>query len=133
MIYSYIPGSETGHYSRPPGGVVLAAPPVPPAPLVTARPPYGPDEIAGGTGQALFIGRKARAAGFDVEPVYYRGGDGTHYCALRLRRGRGRAVATWKREAAGKSWATDAVYAWADGEPDSLRKINVTTLSEMIG
>jgi hypothetical protein len=95
--------------------VLRAAPP----PLVPARAPRSAVEYAGHQGkQAVGLGRKARAAGWYVEPVYWRAADGSEGCAARLmhRDGTRRAVATWKRPAdrAGTKagWAVDLAYYW---------------------
>jgi hypothetical protein len=86
-------------------------------PQVPARPPQGPGELASYQGkQAVGLGRRGVAAGWQVEAFYARAGDGHEICGLRLKYGVYRAVATWTRKAGniGKlsGWATDVAYAW---------------------
>jgi len=96
------------------------APYEPPArlpPQVPARAPSGPEELASYQGrQAIGLGRRAVAAGWRVQALYARAGDGTELCCIKLRKGNYRAVATWTRKAGnvGKSsgWSADLAYAW---------------------
>lgn len=113
-------------------------PPVVEPPMVPARSPMGPGEIAGGGGkkQATKLGRQAIDAGWLVEAVYWRAADGTEGCALRLAGpGQMRAVATWARDG-GKAgtlagWSADIAYAWRPGEMPA--KINHTALADLLG
>lgn len=90
----------------------------PPPPLIAARPPTGPAEYAMSNRgmSAVKLGRKAREAGWHVEPWYWMAHDGAEGCALRLAKGPLRAVALWKRKAAdvggASGWQTDTVYGW---------------------
>lgn len=93
-------------------------PPAPPLrPTVPARAPRGPEEIAGYQGrQAVGLGRKAVAAGWAVNALYWRASDGTEGCGVWLSRAALRAVAIWNRpsEKAGtrSGWATAVAYGW---------------------
>jgi hypothetical protein len=87
----------------------------PPPPIIPARPPAGPGEIAGyGGKQALGMGRKAAADGWAVAARYWMTHDRSEGCALMLRRGNLYAVATWTRKpgkAGTKSgWSADVAY-----------------------
>jgi hypothetical protein len=89
-------------------------------PQVTARPPYGPGEIAGYQGkQAVGLGRRAAAAGWTVSAHYWRAADGVEGCAVRMARDDLRAVATWKRPrgkiGAKSGWGADVAYGWRLG------------------
>lgn len=86
-------------------------------PRVAARPPLSPGEFAGyGGRQAVGLGRKAIGRGWDLSPWYWMAADGSEGCAIRLARGRLRAVVTWKR-ASGRAgeksgWSADVAYGW---------------------
>lgn len=109
----------------------------PPPPLVPARPPCGPHEFAGYQGrQAVGLGRKAVAAGWEVEARYWRAADRSEGCAVRLRKGPLRAVATWKRKADNRNpksgWATDDAYAWRIDVQRFPTKLSHTDLEGLI-
>lgn len=91
------------------GDVLFPAPdevevePVIGPPLVPARPCRIVDEVAR---QALRLGAKAAAAGWDVSPHYAVTHDGVELSALWMRHGDGRrALALWARPS-GAAWAT---------------------------
>lgn len=96
-------------------------PVVVPPPIVPARPPTGPGELAGYQGrQAVGLGRKAVAAGWLVEPWYWRAYDGTEGCAVKMLLGDLYAVATWERrpgQLGSKSgWSADLAYGVRRGD-----------------
>jgi hypothetical protein len=107
-------------------------------PLVSARAPTGPGEIAGAGGmkQATKLGRRAQACGWALEAVYWRAADETEGCALRLVKLPMRAVATWKRVAgrAGEKtgWAADLAYAWREDVARTPTKLTHTQLEGLI-
>ena len=113
-------------------------PDVAPPPLVPARAPRAPHEFAGGDGkkQATKLGRGAVALGWSAEPWYWKDGFGNEGCAVRLRRGPLRAVATWKRKAehAGEltGWAADVAYAWRTDVDRFPMKLTHTQLEGLI-
>lgn len=98
-----------------------SAPVGPPRPpQVAARQPYGPAEVAGYQGrQAIGLGKLAASRGWRVRADYWRAGDGTESCAVRLRRADLRAVATWTRPpgkiGARSGWGADVAYGWRLG------------------
>lgn len=112
----------------------------PPPPLIPARPPQSPREYATSNRglSAVKLGRAAQDAGWDVEPWYWKAADGAEGCALRLRKGELRAVATWKRSAANAiaagttGWSTDEAYAWRIDVPRCPTKMNITDLEKLI-
>lgn len=110
-------------------------PVVVPPPLIRARAPQGPEEIAGYQGrQAIGLGRKAAAAGWATEARYWRVHDGSEGCAVRLQKGDLYAVATWKRKA-GKGgtksgWEADIAYGVRRG--DAPVKLTHTQLEGVI-
>lgn len=104
-----------------------------PPPLIPARPPQSPLELAGYQGkQAIGLGRRAVAAGWQVGAAYWKAHDGTEGCAVTLAYpAQGlRAVATWKRPAAKagtmSGWGADVAYAWRQGEMPA--QCNITDL-----
>lgn len=106
-------------------------PVVVPPPQVPARPVATAAELAGyGGRQALGMGRKAVAAGWAVMAFYARRHDGEEMCAVKMRRGPLRAVATWTRKPGniGKSsgWSVDVAYGWINGSMP--QKVNHTDL-----
>jgi hypothetical protein len=125
-----------------PGGVpsepVAAVDVIAPAPpRVPARAPAGPTEIAGyGGKQAVGLGRRAAAAGWNVEARYWVAGDGTEGCAVRLACGELRAVATWQRKApyagTGSGWGADVAYAWRVDVDAVPTKLNHTELERIM-
>ena len=110
--------------------------PVVPPPRVLARPPLNLGEYAHYRGQAVGLGCKAMAAGWDVSPWYWMAHDGTEGCAVRLAKGPMRAVATWKRPAgmlgSSKGWAVDVAYAWRVDVDRVPMKVTYTRLGELI-
>lgn len=108
-------------------------PEVTPPPLVPARAPQGPQEVAGGQGkQAVGLGRRATALGWLAEAAYWRAHDGTEGCAVRLAKGPLRAVATWQRKAGAKGWTTDIAYAWRTDADAVPTKLTLTQLEGII-
>ncbi len=100
---------------------------------VPAREPHHLGEIAGYQGkQAVGLGRRAVALGWEASPWYWRAGTGAEGCAVRLRTGVMRAVATWGRargNIGGKSgWAADVAYAWRTDVGRMPVKLTVTEL-----
>jgi hypothetical protein len=93
----------------------VTEPEVVPPPLIPARWPAGPHELAGYQGrQAVGMGKRAVAAGWMVQARYWQAHDGTEGCAVSMRTDDLYAVATWKR-AAGKAgttsgWGADIAY-----------------------
>jgi hypothetical protein len=109
-------------------------------PQVVARSPMGPGEIAGAGGkkQATKLGRVAIAAGWVVEALYWRGGDGTEGCALRFARDPGlRMVALWKRKPGSVGervgWAADGAYGWRIGSGAFPAKIGHADVERLLG
>lgn len=109
-------------------------------PQVVARAPQGPAEIAGAGGrkQATKLGRLAVAAGWRVEPAYWRGGDGTEGCALRLAGPDGlRAVVLWQRKPGGVGtlvgWAAGGAYAWRPGSGTFPERIGHADVEKLLG
>lgn len=106
-------------------------------PEVPARPPQGPGEFAGYAGkQAVGLGRAAMDKGWELSPWYWRAGDGSEGCAVRLAKGPLRAVATWKR-AAGKQgsksgWSSDVAYAWRTDVDRFPSEVTLTQLEGLI-
>lgn len=98
-----------------------------------ARPPYGPAEYAK---SAIGLGRKALEAKWEISPWYWRAADGAEGCALRLKKGPLRAIATWKRAAADAGrltgWKTDVVYAWRVDVARFPTNLNITELERLI-
>lgn len=106
-----------------------------PRPMVTARPPQMPAELAGYQGrQAVGIGRLAIAAGMDVAPYYWRSGDGVHGCAVKGYRPALAFVATWKKPNGGKGWAFDIAYVWnpSDRKTGPLKLGGIGELEELL-
>lgn len=107
-------------------------------PRVPARPPQGPHEFAGAGGgkQGSKLGRAAVALGWRVEPWYWRAGDGSEGCAVRLAKGVLRAVALWSRPAdlAGQKtgWKAGAAYAWRTDVARFPTKLTHTDLERLI-
>lgn len=106
-------------------------------PVIAARPPSSADEYAGYRGkQAVGLGRLATAAGWTVEPAYWRAHDETEGCAVRLSKGPLRAVATWTRPAGRRGsrtgWAVDVAYAWRTDVQRFPMKITHTELGKLI-
>jgi hypothetical protein len=98
-------------------------------PRVPARPPSFSREFAAGGGrQAKGLGKKAIAAGWSVEVRYWMAGDGTEGCALRMKRGDLRGVATWTRSAGADGWKADVVYAWRIGSGRIPQKVTLKQL-----
>lgn len=92
-----------------------------PPPLVPARAPQGPGELAGyGGRQAIGLGRKAAAAGWAVSAHYWQTHDGTEGCAVKLSRDDLFAVATWKRKpgkvGSASGWEADIAYGVRRGD-----------------
>lgn len=109
-------------------------------PQVAARSPMGPGEIAGAGAkkQATKVGRMALAAGWLVEALYWRAGDGTEGCALRLAGPDGvRAVATWARKPGHVGelvgWSAGGAYAWRPGSPAFPARVALAQLDDMLG
>jgi len=107
-------------------------------PLVPARPPLAATEFASTNRgmSAAKLGRKARELGWDVEPSYWVGFDGSEGCAVKFAKGELRAVALWRRAAAdaGKltGWKTDVAYAWRMGAGRYPTKVTHTDLERLI-
>jgi hypothetical protein len=106
-------------------------------PQVAARPPVGPGEFAGYQGkQAVGLGRKATERGWDARGWYWRAFDGVEGCAVALRKGVLRAVATWTRAAGkqgGKSgWGADVAYGWRTDIPGFPMQLTHTQLEGLI-
>jgi len=107
-------------------------------PLVPARPPYGPHEIAGAGGgkQATKLGRGAVALGWAVDAWYWQAADGSEGCAIRLAKPPLRAVALWSRPAgmAGQKtgWKAGAAYAWRTDVARFPTKLTHTDLERLI-
>lgn len=113
------------------------APEVTPPPQVLARPVAGPGEIAGYQGrQAVGLGRRAVAAGWQVAAYYARSHDGGEMCAVKLAKPPLRAVATWTRKPGqvGKlsGWSADVAYAWREDVERVPMKINHTDLERIM-
>lgn len=109
--------------------------PVVPPPLIPARAPQGPSELAGYQGrQAMGLGRAAIEAGWRVAAFYWLAGDCTEGCAVKLQRDDLRAVATWRRAAGsiGKTsgWSADVAYGWRVGTIPA--KVNHTDLKSFL-
>jgi hypothetical protein len=109
-------------------------------PQVAARPPAGPGEVPGGTRKAAAVklGRAARAAGWLVEPLYWRAADGTEGCMLRLAREPGlRMVALWKRKAGNvgalTGWSVDVAYGWRVGSEAFPTKLGHADVERLLG
>lgn len=85
-------------------------------PLVTMRPPAGPEEIPT---NAIRMGTKARREGWAVLALYSMGADETEALSIRMARGEYRAVALWFRPAGNrgqlKGWRADSAYGWRVG------------------
>jgi hypothetical protein len=110
-------------------------PEVVPPPIIAARAPAGPLELAGYQGkQAIGLGRKAAAAGWAVDARYWKAHDGTEGCAVRMTRDELYAVATWKRKPAkagtGSGWEADIAYGVRRG--DAPVKLTHTQLEGVI-
>lgn len=108
-------------------------PPVVLPPQVPARAPNGPEELASYQGkQAVGLGRRAVAAGWQVRALYARAGNGTELCCIKLRKGVYRAVATWTRKpgnvGARLGWGADLAYAWQTDINRGPIKLNHTEL-----
>lgn len=109
------------------------------SPQVVARAPQGPSEIAGAGSkkQATKLGRAAVAAGWQVESAYWRAGDGTEGCALRLARGDVRAVALWQRKPGNVGslvgWSAAEAYVWRLGVPGFPTKIAHAEVDDLLG
>lgn len=146
MRYAYVPESEAAHeadaarcsvchsaygkhHPRPPKPTPWQKPPHPP--LVAARPPQGPDEMAGGNGQAVSTGKLARRHGWQVWPTYFMAFDGSECCLLSMSHGPLRAIASWQRKP-GDSWAAETGYGWSVDLPGSMTRLSVTRLRAVI-
>lgn len=104
-------------------------------PLVPARAPQGPGELAGyGGRQALGLGRKAAAGGWAVEAHYWMTHDGTEGCAVRLTRDDLYAVATWSRKPGkvGSKSGWEAQDAYGVRRGDAPVKLTHTQLEGVI-
>lgn len=106
-----------------------------PPPLIPARAPAGPHELAGyGGRQALGLGRKAIEAGWEVSAHYAMRHDGEEFCAVKMQRGDLFAVATWTRKPGkqgGKSgWEADIAYGVRRG--DAPVKLTHTQLEGVV-
>lgn len=106
-----------------------------PPPLIPARAPTGPAELAGYQGrQAVGLGRKATAAGWQVSAAYWKTHDGSEGCAVKMQRDDLFAVATWTRKpgkAGSKSgWEADIAYGVRRG--DAPVKLTHTQLEGVI-
>lgn len=106
---------------------VVAAPP-----LIAPRSPSGKTEFASyRDSQAAGLGRRAVAAGFAVEPLYWCAADGSEGCAVRGRGPQFSFVATWKRPATDRGklagWRADVAYAWPP-----LAKLTHTDLEALV-
>jgi hypothetical protein len=108
-------------------------------PQVVARLPHGPAEVAGGTRKAAAVklGKLARAAGWRVQPMYWRAGDGTEGCALRLAGPDNvRAVALWERPAGHvgelTGWGAKAAYAWRPGSGTFPVKVTHADIEKLL-
>jgi hypothetical protein len=109
-------------------------------PQVPARPPRGPEEVAGGTRKAAAVklGKLARAAGWRVRPMYWRAGDGTEGCALQLAGPDNmRAVALWERPAGHvgelTGWGAKLAYAWRPGSGTFPVKVAHADIEKLLG
>lgn len=138
MRYPNVPGSDAAHDADAARCAVCRgthAPSPPPGqtlpPLIPARPPIGPQEIASGRGQALSVGSAARRAGWRVFPSYAMAHDGTETCLLSFARGDWRAVATWERPPGGE-WGTDIAYGWVRGRPGTLTRLGIRALTSVL-
>lgn len=110
-------------------------PVVVPPPLVPARAPQGPGELAGyGGRQAIGLGRKAAAAGWAVSAHYWMAHDGTEGCAVKLARDDLFAVATWSRKPgkAGSKSGWEAQDAYGVRRGDAPVKLTHTQLEGVI-
>lgn len=106
-------------------------------PQVRAREPEHAGEIAGyGGKQAVGLGRRAVAVGWGAQPWYWRAGTGAEGCAVALRMGVLRGVATWGRAAGNigskSGWAADAAYAWRTDVGRMPSKMTVTELEGLV-
>lgn len=106
-------------------------------PQVRPREPQHAGEIAGWQGkQAVGFGRKAIAAGWAVEPWYWRAGTGAEGCAVCISKDAARAVATWSRGPGmvGKTsgWATDVAYGWRIDVGRFPMKLTLTELEGLL-
>lgn len=138
MRYRHVPGSSEAHeadatrcpvcrlhYGRVVQPTVVEPRRPPEAP---ARAPYGPHELADGSGQALSTGRLAVANGWQVTPAYYRAADGLEASALSMARGEIVIDALWTAPGEGVSWSADVAYAWQRGQPGTMRRIGFPAL-----
>lgn len=106
-------------------------------PQVPARAPLTPGEYAGyGGRQAVGLGRAGVALGWLVTAHYWRAGDGTEGCAVKLSKGPLRAVATWGRspgkQGSKSGWTADVAYAWRVDVRRAPTKVTHTELLELI-
>jgi hypothetical protein len=110
-------------------------PEVAPPPLIAARAPHGPGELAGyGGRQAVGLGRKAIAAGWAVAAYYAMRHDAEEFCAIKLERDDLYAVATWTRKPGKRGsrsgWEADIAYGVRRG--DAPVKLTHTQLEGVI-
>jgi hypothetical protein len=110
-------------------------PEVVPPPLIPARAPTGPTELASYQGrQALGMGRQAALAGWAVSAHYWKAYDGSEGCAVKMWRDDLYAVATWKRKPAKagtkSGWEADIAYGVRRG--DAPVKLTHTQLEGVI-
>lgn len=106
-----------------------------PPPRIPARAPEGPHELAGyGGRQAVGLGRKAVAAGWQVSAHYAMRHDGEEFCAVKMQRGDLFAVATWTRkpgkQGTKSGWEADIAYGVRRG--DAPVKLTHTQLEGVI-
>ena len=113
-------------------------PVVVPPPVIPARAPLGPAEYAVSNRgmSAAKLGRHAIAAGWSVQPWYWREHDGREGCAVRLARSALRAVALWSRPAGSagttSGWKAEYAYAWRTDAEGVPVKINITDLERFL-
>jgi hypothetical protein len=110
-------------------------PVVVPPPLVPARPPQGPHELASYQGrQAAGLGKRAAAAGWAVSAHYWQVHDGSEGCAVKMAKADLFAVATWKRkpgkQGSKSGWEADIAYGVRRG--DAPVKLTHTQLEGVI-
>jgi hypothetical protein len=106
-----------------------------PPPRIPARAPEGPHELAGyGGRQAVGLGRKAVAAGWQVSAHYAMRHDGEEFCAVKMQRDDLFAVATWTRkpgkQGTKSGWEADIAYGVRRG--DAPVKLSHTQLEGVI-
>jgi len=105
--------------------IEIVAPPIVPARYTTSL-----DEIPR---QAMTVGKKAAALGWQVDPWYSQAVDGTEASYLVLQRDELRAYAVW-RKAPGATWRTDGAFAWILGAwPSAVGVKRLVDLIETMG